>query len=57
MDHPLYGFENVTITPHIASATVASRVKMARLAVDNLIAVLDGTEPPHCLNPEVLNGV
>ncbi len=52
--HPLYAFERVTITPHIASATVATRTEMARLAVDNIIAVLEGTEPPHCLNPEVL---
>lgn len=55
-DHLLYSFENVTITPHIASATVATRTEMSRLAVDNLIAVLEGTEPPNCLNPEVLQG-
>lgn len=54
-EHPLYGFDRVTITPHIASATVASRTEMARLAVDNVIAVLDGVKPPHCLNLEVLN--
>lgn len=54
-DHELYSFDNVIITPHIASATVATRNEMARLAVDNLIAVLEGTEPPHCLNPEVLS--
>jgi glyoxylate reductase len=52
--HPLYGFERVIVTPHIASATVATRRKMASFAVDNLLAVLDGSEPPHCLNPEVL---
>ena len=56
-DHPLYTFDNVTITPHIASATVTSRVEMARLAVDNLIAILDGGDPPNCLNPEVLSGI
>lgn len=53
-DHPLYTFERVTIAPHIASATHATRHEMARLATDNLLAVLAGTEPPHCLNPEVL---
>ncbi|CAN5593785.1 D-glycerate dehydrogenase [soil metagenome] len=53
-DHELYSFDNVIVTPHIASATVATRNEMARLAVHNLIAVLEGTEPPHCLNPEVL---
>lgn len=53
--HPLYQFDNVTITPHIASATVATRTEMAKLAVDNLIAVIEGGDPPNCLNPEVLN--
>ncbi|MEZ4520032.1 MAG: D-glycerate dehydrogenase [Thermomicrobiales bacterium] len=53
-NHKLYSFGNVIITPHIASATVATRTEMARLAVDNLIAVLEGTTPPNCLNPEVL---
>lgn len=54
-DHPLYSFERVTIVPHIASATHATRHEMARLATDNVLAVLNGTEPPNCLNPEVLN--
>ena len=54
-DHPLYSFERVTIAPHIASATHATRQEMARLSVDNVLAVLNGTEPPHCLNPEVLD--
>lgn len=53
-DHPLYTFDRVTIAPHIASATHATRKEMARLSVDNVLAVLNGTEPPHCLNPEVL---
>jgi glyoxylate/hydroxypyruvate/2-ketogluconate reductase len=33
---------NVVLTPHIASATLATRTKMAALAADNLIAVLSG---------------
>jgi gluconate 2-dehydrogenase len=41
--HPaLLGLPNVVLTPHIASATLATRTKMATLAVDNLIAVLTG---------------
>lgn len=36
---------NVVLTPHIASATVATRMKMAALAADNLIAVLNGRAP------------
>jgi glyoxylate/hydroxypyruvate/2-ketogluconate reductase len=33
---------NIVLTPHIASATVATRMKMATLAADNLIALLGG---------------
>lgn len=54
-DHRLYTFDRVTIAPHIASATHSARSEMARLSVDNVIAVLTGTTPPNCLNPEVLN--
>jgi len=41
--HPaLLTLPNVVLTPHIASATIATRTKMATLAADNLIAVLNG---------------
>jgi glyoxylate/hydroxypyruvate/2-ketogluconate reductase len=41
----LLAVPNVVLTPHIASATVATRMKMATLAADNLIAVLSGRAP------------
>jgi gluconate 2-dehydrogenase len=47
---------NVVLTPHIASATVATRRAMAELAADNLIAALTGRPPPTPINPEVLHG-
>jgi len=53
-DHPLYTFERVAILPHIASASEATRLQMSDLAAKNIVAVLEGSEPPHCLNPEVL---
>ncbi len=54
--HPaLLGVPNVVLTPHIASATVATRMKMAMLAADNLIAILGGKPPLTPVNPEVLN--
>jgi glyoxylate/hydroxypyruvate/2-ketogluconate reductase len=44
--HPdLLTVPNVVLTPHIASATIATRMKMATLAADNLIAVLSGRAP------------
>jgi gluconate 2-dehydrogenase len=46
---------NVVLTPHIASATMATRLAMATLAADNLIAALTGGVPPTPLNAEVLN--
>ncbi len=55
--HPdLLTVPNVVLTPHIASATVATRRAMADLAADNLIAALTGRQPPTPINPEVLQG-
>lgn len=54
MDDPLLTLENVIIAPHIASASVATRTKMATMAAANLIAGLNGEMPPNCVNPEVL---
>ena len=53
--HPgLLEVPNVVLTPHIASATVATRRAMAELAADNLIAALTDGVPPTPINPEVL---
>lgn len=51
---PLLRLPNLLVTPHIASASVATRARMAELAVGNLIAGLDGRRPAHCVNPELL---
>jgi glyoxylate reductase len=53
-DHPLLTLRNVIITPHIASATEPARVSMALMAVDNIIAGVNGQIPPGAVNPEVL---
>ncbi len=51
---PLLTLDNIIITPHIASASVATRTKMAIMAATNLIAGLRGEVPPNCVNPEAL---
>ena len=45
--------ENVVLVPHIGSASVATRTRMAVMAAENLTAVLRGERPPHVVNPEV----
>jgi glyoxylate reductase len=52
-DSPLLKLENIIIVPHIASASKATRERMAWMAVDNMLAGLGGKEMPHCANPEV----
>jgi gluconate 2-dehydrogenase len=53
--HPeLLTVPNCVLTPHIASATVATRLAMANLAADNLIAALTGGTPASPINAEVL---
>jgi glyoxylate reductase len=42
----LVGRDNVVLLPHLGSATVETRAAMADLAVDNVLAVLDGATPP-----------
>ena len=53
-DHPLVHMANAIVVPHIASASVATRDKMAEMAARNLLAGIRGERPPHIVNPEVL---
>ncbi|MCS7282345.1 MAG: D-glycerate dehydrogenase [Anaerolineae bacterium] len=52
-DHPLLSLPNCVVVPHIASATVSTRNRMARIAAENLLAGLRGQRLPYCANPEV----
>jgi glyoxylate reductase len=53
--HPgLIGLTNVVLAPHIGSGSLETRLKMATLAVENCLAVLEGRTPPTPVNPEVL---
>src|SRR2546427_9054194 len=55
-DDPLLAQRNVIVVPHIASASVPTRIRMATLAAENLVTVLQGKRPPNPVNPEVLDG-
>jgi len=50
---PLLGLDNIVLVPHIASASIETRTKMAVVAANNLVSVLRGEEPPNLVNPEV----
>ena len=52
---PLLTLDNVVATPHIGSATIETREAMARCAVDNLLAALDGQRPPNLVNPSAFD--
>lgn len=43
---------NAVLLPHLGSATVQVRARMARLCADNAIAIAQGRIPPHCVNPQ-----
>ncbi len=48
----LADLSNVVLLPHVGSATIETRTRMAELAVRNLIEGLEGRIPPNCLNPQ-----
>lgn len=53
MDSPLLTLDNLIIAPHIASASIQSRDRMAQMAAENLLAGLRGERLPNCVNPQV----
>jgi lactate dehydrogenase-like 2-hydroxyacid dehydrogenase len=52
-DHPLVRLPNCIVVPHIASASFATRTKMAIMAAENLLAGVQGRPLPNCVNPAV----
>jgi glyoxylate reductase len=47
--------KNVVLTPHLGSAVMEIREKMANLVVDNIAALIEGRVPPNCANPQALS--
>jgi glyoxylate reductase len=52
--HPGLKRPNVVLAPHIASASIETRTKMACMAAENVVALFKGQRPPNMLNPEAL---
>ena len=50
-DHPLLSMSNVVIAPHLGSATLETRRKMAQMSIENLFAGLDGRPLPYEVKP------
>lgn len=55
--NPLLGRDNVVITPHIASSTIAGRPRLTIHALEQVVQALRGERPPHLLNPEIWDAV
>jgi glyoxylate reductase len=52
--NPLIKLDNVVLVPHIGSASVETRTRMAVMAVNNAISALKGEIPQNLVNPDVL---
>jgi glyoxylate reductase len=52
--HPGLKRANVVLAPHLASASLETRTKMAVMAANNVVALFSGQMPPNMLNPEIL---
>jgi phosphoglycerate dehydrogenase-like enzyme len=54
VNHPLRSFENVVLSPHMGYVSAESYDQFFRLAIENVVAYLDGRVPAGTMNPEVL---
>jgi len=55
VDDPLLSLDNVVLTPHIGSASVATRARMAEMAVESVLQALRGEMPSNCVNAEAFS--
>lgn len=49
----LIKLSNVVLTPHLGSAAIDTRARVAQIVVDNIVAVVEGRRPPNIFNPEI----
>jgi glyoxylate reductase len=53
-DNPLLTMKNVTVLPHVGSATIEARDEMSRLAAVNIIAYFKNKKIPHLISPKAI---
>ena len=53
-DHPLFAFDNVIITPHLAGITEQAMERMGMVVAEETIRILDGGLPVNLVNPEAV---
>ena len=53
-DNPLLKLDNVVVAPHISSASIETRSKMAEMVAENLVSFFEGKKPPNLINPDVM---
>src|SRR5262249_8364968 len=49
----LINLPNAVLTPHLGSAALDTRERIAGIVVENIIAVIEGRRPPNIFNPEI----
>jgi len=49
----LVNLPNVVLTPHLGSAALDTRERIAAVVVENVVAVIEGRRPPNLYNPEI----
>ena len=49
----LINLPNVVLTPHLGSAALDTRSRIADILVENVITVIEGRRPPNLVNPEI----
>jgi len=54
VSHPLLGFENVLVSPHVAAWTTEAKGRMLAEAISQVLSVMAGRRPSYLVNPEVM---
>jgi glyoxylate reductase len=54
LDNPLLKLDNVVVAPHISSASLETRSRMAEMVAENLVAFFEGKKPSNLVNVDVM---